>query len=153
MELPDAFGYATFCDDIREELSHKFVFVGVYRGALLIKKDFPISLNNFAIHVAYFERTGVRNEPLNLQVYFPGDSAGNPTVSLPVSIEKTREIESQRSFASKTQRGDRIFRSEVVVRLSPLEIKASGSIRVLMKCGDDEIELGVLRVDKANEKE
>ena len=144
MNDPICTGYTVFCDDIRLENSGKYIFIGVYEGAMVVHGDFPFLLPKFAMAVRYLERIGSFSEEVILRVFIPGDDPNKPSIEGGLNAVAGRKAavphsDSEPSVARYVRIG-----SDVV--LSPLIIPKAGEILVRVHCGSHITKLGALLV-------
>lgn len=132
-------GHSIFCDDVRQEVSGKMIYIGVYQGELIVLQPPPIILPTFNIIVTYLERPREENRPVVLKVFIPG--AENPIVDAAVPIDAARAMPNNAPDGE-----DFLVSIRMPMRFSPLVIEAEGLIKVRAYIGDDEIRLGTLRV-------
>jgi hypothetical protein len=144
VEWSSPFGYTIFCDDIRQEIAGKFTLVGVYGLEMTVFGTLPTRLAKLALSVAYVERIGESEEPLELLVYVPGDADDAPTLRAPVPEDKLTQFRHVKvpPYVGETPWTMLTFQ----VAFSPIELKQEGALRVRMIRGDEEIELGALRI-------
>lgn len=88
VETPDVFGYTVFCDDIRQEATGKFIFIGVYQGTMFINADFPQTLPklSFSLHVVM--KNELAKPPIKLRIFVPGDEENS---SVEAEVGETEE--------------------------------------------------------------
>jgi hypothetical protein len=136
------YGYTVFCDDIRQEVGGKITFVGTYRQALIVHGTFPITLPKFAMAIHYLEKTSETPEKVDLKVFFPGDADDAPSISGELSLaEASKGVpDAEKNNPKRVS----TFTTQIVI--APFELKASGSIKVRIKRGDQIIRVGRLRV-------
>lgn len=145
MDYPDVFAHVTFCDDIREEINHKLMFVGVYRGSLLITGDFPFELQSLALHVVYCERKGVWNGPVHLNLYLPGEEEA--VFSQPLLMEQAR-ADLRPPLADPDFPEPQFIKYETSGFLNKLLLKRRGLLQVRISVGEKLVKAGSLRVDR-----
>ena len=51
----EPYGTTVFCDDIRDEVSGKRTYIGVYPNEMLVNGDFPLLLPTFGFALTYLE--------------------------------------------------------------------------------------------------
>jgi hypothetical protein len=144
VEWPSPYGYSLFCDDLRREEGGKITLVGLYGSEMIVHGSVPTALPKLALVVTYSERLGESDDPLELLVYFPGDSDDAPTHRLPLAADLVEGFRKRRVSELELDDPRLIMRLDAV--FSPILIKQEGHIKVLMIRGDTEIRLGALRI-------
>ena len=137
------YGYSLFCDDLRREEGGKVTLVGLYGSDMIISGSFPAALPKLALIVTYIERPGESDEPLELVIYFPGDSDDAPSQRVPLQAET---VEGFRKQQQEPEVEDPLLIMRLDLMFTPIVIKQEGRIRVRMVRGDKEIRLGTLRI-------
>jgi len=145
------FGWATFCDDIRDEVGGKQTFVGIYSDlALFSGVSFPVTVPKLCVSILYFEDTENLPETLTFSVYLPGEDEDQPA-----RFSTTLNLKD--GTFPVPSRGDTLVAIKPQFVLSPLTINAEGRIKVRVNRDDDTIKLGSLLMkadgSKNNESE
>lgn len=133
-------GYTIFCDDWRQEVTGKFIFIGVYQADIILFGESPQLLPQFAAVVHYLERPGESDLPVKLKMFVPGSDGPIVEVELPVA-EARKSV-----FNSDDEMEDRVIRIMIPIKVAPLILQLDGLIKVRAYRGDDEIRLGTLKV-------
>jgi hypothetical protein len=141
---PSPYGYSLFADDLRREEAGKITLVGLYGTEMIVFRSLPATLPKLALSVTYIERPDESDEPLELVVYFPGDSDDAPSHRTHLTAETLNEFRKKHTLEPEADDPRMILRLDAV--FSPLQLKQEGYIRVRMIRGDTEIMLGSLRV-------
>lgn len=137
-------GYTIFCDDVREEITGKMTFVGVYSGSLVVKALTPLQLPVLCCNVTVaLEEQGLPNGG-RLEVrklYEDGTSdllsvADIPEV-LPANVEPSRII------APSVNANITI---NVTMRMAPYLVNEEHTVIVSLIVGDDDYRLGGINV-------
>lgn len=145
-ELPDVFGHAIFCDDIRDEIGGKKSYIGVYSLAMFIHDPFPVVVPKFGIAISIFQKRSIFNPNATLLVFLPGDEE---TPSYTIEIEENAPGESLKQVdatADELREPSRLVRMNAGFVLTPLSLKAEGSIRIRVLTGGRTVRLGRLNV-------
>lgn len=120
-DVPDIFGYAIFCDDIRFEHEGKVTLVGTYSGSMLIHGSLPAVMPKFGIHVNFRQRTSLYDPKLKLMIFVPGDEEDRPSF----------EIDMRTPDDARPPGAEMPFIGAVAnVVLAPLSIPTEGKIQV-----------------------
>jgi hypothetical protein len=143
---PDVFGHTLFCDDIRQEISGKLIFIGVYHGVMVVHGTFPIALSRLCFSISITQKADLFSPTVGIRIFVPGDSDDAPSIEAEAgeSIEgaalKQAEInsvpESERKFVQ-------IFAS---MQFENFQIKEAGLIRVRADVRGKRYKIGSLRV-------
>jgi hypothetical protein len=144
VEWPSPYGYSLFCDDLRREEGGKITLVGLYGSEMIILGSVPTQLPKLALVVTYSERPGESDKPLELVIYFPGDSDDAPGHRVSLATDQVEEF--RRKRVSELELDDPRLTMRLDAVFSPMPIKQEGYIKVRMIRGDAEIRLGALRI-------
>lgn len=148
IETPTPYGYAIFCDDIRQEASGKFLYIGVYNGALLTNSDFPVVMPSFAIAAFYLERVGESSEPVSVSIYIPGSE--EPIATAPLPMEQVRQYSAPAPEEMADLDNDPRRMVSFNFMFAPFQLKCAGRITVRTVRGDSHIRLGSIQVAKVD---
>jgi hypothetical protein len=134
-------GYVIFCDDIRQEINGKLIYTGVYGGNMLIAGAPPATLPKLGFSIHYRERPGESDEPVKLQLFYPGVSFDDePSMEAEIPVEGMRV----QPLPSDPDADDPQVGIVMQFQVSPFEVKQEGRIRVRAVRGDTIIRLGSL---------
>ena len=120
--------HATFCDDVRQEVTGKMLYIGVY-GSELIAPAYPVLLPKLAViaHYAY---------PFEDQ---PGGSAAK-TLSISLMLDDEELLELPRLDGPETlptvEEGSRGHLVMYMMNMAPFQLARSGRLRVRVRCVD-----------------
>jgi hypothetical protein len=144
-EPPDAYGYTTFCDDIRMELGGKITLVGVYGGQMVLAGPLPGVLPKLALHISYRQRYDRIVLPVQFRVFFPWDDPEKPMV-IDIPDEGVQSAAQKARLLS--ERGGEVAFSNVTFQFSfvPFVIMGTGVIRVRAVRGDELVRLGGIEI-------
>jgi len=149
----DPFGVAILCDDVRQEVGGKVSLIGCYgQDMQFAGGTFPMVVAKIGIHVVARLPIDRATPPIQLLIYFPGDSDDAPTAKYDFNLPQETQIPQEDLTWPEAQRSDidraHLLRHSVVI--SPAVINQEGFIRVRMMYGDQRIRLGTLKVHIAN---
>lgn len=135
------FGYTIFCDDVRQEIRQKLIYIGVYTGDMVVAGEFPVTLPRLCMIATYCQRPTDERRPVKIKVLAPTGSGDEVVVEgdLPSegwNIPIDRDAE------------DPIVTATTNIVLEPFTIAIPGTIKVRAYYGDEEIKLGSLQVRK-----
>jgi len=142
IRVPTPYGFTLFCDDIRNEMDGKVTLVGIYTAEMIFNVPFPVIIPKLGFVVKYFERRDESSEPLNLQIYFPGDPDDTPSVVSQIPHEQFRITPAQ----SDNENNDPLLFCIMNMVISPVNILKEGRIKVRMIRGQDTIKIGSLKI-------
>lgn len=152
-DLPDIFGHTIFCDDIRVEQSGKFIYVGVYQGAMQVHVDFPVKLPKMSFAISIMQRVDLFIPNINIRISFPGDPEEAPSVRAEIRESSEGAFISQATSASELASVPPSERRWVALNsnmtFENVEIKQAGSINVRAEIGGKLYRLGSLPVGPA----
>jgi hypothetical protein len=139
---PTPFGYALFCDDIRNEADGKTTLVGVYSSEMVFHAGLPAVLPKFGIVVKFFELPNESKDSVKLEIFLPGDSEDVPSIVSEIPFDQIRAMPKLEGTHDDDMRIGATFNLVV----SPLNILKEGHIRVRAIRGDQIVRLGRIRV-------
>jgi hypothetical protein len=133
-------GFSIFCDDVRLEATGKQIYIGVYTGEMFIQPAFPVTLPTFSIVMRFHERYGESSDDLVFRVYVPGvvDPLFTSTASRD-QINAVPQPDNPDSEFPHTELG-------IIATFSNLMIREPGLIKARVVRGEEEINIGALRV-------
>ncbi len=140
------FGFTTFCDDARYEISGKVSLIGVYAGVMFITTPYPATIPKLSLRVSYCEMPEESNAPVQIRIYLPGDADDKPhqTIDLP---EGFRNLPAQPFPLPEGEPDvDRLKGMTFHIDLMNIQLTQNGAIRVRAYRGDERIKLGSLFV-------
>jgi hypothetical protein len=79
-DRPDVFGHTIFCDDIRQEVTGKLIFIGAYHGIMFVEGSLPITLPRLCFSVSLFQKIESFATTVSLRIFVPGDSDDNASI-------------------------------------------------------------------------
>ena len=136
-------GHCIFCEDIRQEVSGKETYVGVFPGAeMFVFGELPSNIGKFTIKVFYFERPSDPKVPLTIEVTMPGDEEA----SAKIDIDLLKATEALPPPPPELE--DAFMGLQFSFVFSPLEIKKEGPIRVRAVKEGKSFKLGSLSVKR-----
>ena len=136
-------GHCIFCEDIRQEVNGKEIFVGVFPGSeMFVFGSLPTNIGKFAIKVFYAQLPSDPLVPMTIEVMMPGDDEASAKIEL--DLAKAAE-----AFPPPPDDGDGddVFMGlQFTFVFNPLEIKKEGVIRVRAVREGKSFKLGSLSV-------
>ncbi len=138
---PTPYGYTVFCDDIRQEMNHKTMILGIYSGDIIVNDEPPTLMEKLVFSVSYFEKPGESDEPLQLLIFSPGDADDAPSVRLDMPSDWRHETKLVDQDADDPRIG-----FTMVLTMAPFKIAQTGYLKVRMVRGDTMVRLGSIRV-------
>lgn len=146
--MKEPFGYTVFCDDIRDEVSNKKTFVGVYLGELLTP-SFPLVLPTFGLAISYLEPIEWPVDRVQIKVLIPGQEDGDEAI-IDADITSDRPAS---PFGNEPSLPGRLRAHHMHFRLSPVVIFKEGLIKVRAYLPSREVRLGSLNVRLVRDSE
>jgi hypothetical protein len=140
------YGYTIFCDDIREEVSGKISYMGIYRSSLIVNGKLPVTLPKFCLAVSYVMRpedVETLENDLEIKVFLPGGK-GDAAAVMSVTREQMRATRAPHT-------DDPLLQIAANITFSPLELAQEGLIQVRAYNGATEWKLGALQVSERPE--
>ncbi|WP_026986543.1 DUF6941 family protein [Fodinicurvata fenggangensis] len=136
-------GYVLFCDDIRQEVSRKHTYVGVYTGAMTVQRELPYTLPQLCMVIdLVFEREPVPDK-IHMTFTFPGGEETSGVVDVGLDPKDLKTIEGDSDKVKQFTVSQQIVFEGAV-------ISQEGQLKVTAQIEDNVIEVGKLevRVDK-----
>ncbi|MDA9493325.1 DUF6941 family protein [Bradyrhizobium sp. CCBAU 11361] len=73
-QRPDIYGQVVFCDDVRQESTGKFIYIGVYNSNLMIVNGgFPATLTRLSFAISVFQKREIFKPQFKIRIFVPGD--------------------------------------------------------------------------------
>lgn len=141
------FGYAIFCDDIRQEVGNKVSIIGIYRGVASYGAEFPLTIPRFCIAVNWVQHREDEIKSIKLRVLFEDESEAETVV---IEGDIPRDAFEQ---APRDNAGDEMLHAFISIALSPLLVERQSKLKVRAYYGDEEYRLGSLRMVTAGADE
>jgi hypothetical protein len=140
----DAWGFALFADDLRDEVGGKQSVMGLYQHDLILTApSLPVMLPKLVILIMYYEKAGAISSDLRFRIEIPEFSEGQS----PVSDIPVRRIDLPNpSLGKSDDESEAIFHFRIPVIASPFPVLATGPIKV--RCHYDDGQ--VLRLGRLN---
>lgn len=137
-------GFATFCDDIRQEVGGKITLVGCYTGEMTVHGEAPATLAKLGFQARLVFPAQIAPKKIDVRVDFvPGDETlFEATLNIP-------EGEHKKALGRVEPDGTGDEAQFVLIQhtiLSPLEIPREGRIRVRAVVDGETVKLGSLRI-------
>jgi hypothetical protein len=143
------YGTTVFCDDVRDEISGKKTYVGVYFNEMLIPSPFPALIPQFALAITYLEPLSDPVEQVSLKVFVPGESSDSE-----LAADVVLPVDRVNSIDEKSKDPHAEYRAHIFhFKISPFFIAQEGYVKVRAFIGDREIRLGSLKVRAATDEE
>ncbi len=153
VDVPDVFGSTVFCDDIRQEVTGKLFYIGVYHGAMLVNAKFPLTLPRFCFSISLSQKATIATPLIAIKIFVPGDADDSP------SIEGQMDENTEGAFQKGADMNAELFgvpKSERLITTTfsnmvfdNFVLKEAGSIRVRADIDGKRYRLGSLRVSQA----
>lgn len=142
------YGTTVFCDDIRDEVTGKKTYVGVYGTEMVLNGTLPFVIPQFALAVTLLEPIQSASGPLNIKILMPGESGEQAVIDVELPVDRHANLNIQEVDPTAEYSG-----ALMAFRISPLLIVAEGHIRVRAYKEGREIKLGALRIRLASPSE
>lgn len=142
MNMPEIFGHAIFCDDIRFEMGGKASYMGIYGHDMTISGPKPALLPKLSIAAHIFIPSEIQSAHLRVVVTRWADGSSEELVSMEGDIQRPSTIPVS----------DETF-TEAIVHLNavPFRIMDDCDIRVRAYIDDKESKLGTLPIRFSSE--
>jgi hypothetical protein len=143
------YGTTIFCDDIRDEVSGKKTYVGVYLDEMILPGPYPAIIPQFALAITYLEPLSEPIHPVSIKVFVPGPTElGEVAVDIELSADRANGAdESARDPLAE-------YRAHILhFKISPFLISNEGYVKVRAYVGELECRLGAMKIRQANDEE
>ncbi len=141
-------GHVLFCDDVRQEVNGKFIFIGVYTGEMIYGGDFPVVIPQLFACVTYIERPGDGDDLATLHIDGPSGEADVKWFE-----GQLPDMQSHRHVASENLELDSDADAAMGIywniTLGPLTILRPGIVKVYVVKGGQKYRIGGLRIVSA----
>ncbi|MFQ5534692.1 MAG: hypothetical protein ACE5EM_07725 [Sphingomonadales bacterium] len=137
----DRYAHCLFCDEIRQEINQKLLFLGVYSNDLIVPGDVPVNLPKLAIVVWVVTS---RNDPfdqITIRVTRPGQEDAEFEVPTPPG-----ELPDPPSFNDGSGPAAKTIVANAFLEFSPFEFSQEGEITVHVETGRETLVAGSLRL-------
>lgn len=140
LSMSKPYGITIFADDIRQEEDGKSFIIGVYSDGLDIPQV-PVMVPTFAFLIKLLEPIEFKGRTARIKIFGPSESG--PEVIFDQELDASRwDITDSNDFDPEAE----YVGSSLIIRASPLPVKAPGYFRVRAYYDDEEIKLGSLRI-------
>lgn len=143
--FPDLNGrgaFAIYCDDLRQEVSGKQTYVGVYEGAMYLP-ELPFVLPQLFVVAKVWTTVDRPFKKLVFRIILNDEVIGEDT--LDVESAHAAWIEGNSKLHKPVDSSARILVSRIV-RFAPLVIQAEGGMRIRIETEDGEFRAGGLAI-------
>lgn len=148
--MSSAYGTTVFCDDIRDEVSGKKTYVGVYMQDMIIDGPLPAIIPQFGLAITYLEPIEKVGSPVSIKVYVPGEKEEKVLLDIDLPLNRKESMQSGLNDPKAKYVG-----YLTAFKITPLVLEAEGFVRVRAYASGEEIKLGSLQIRtfRENEKE
>lgn len=153
IDIPTPLGSTIFCDDIREEVSGKTTYVGVYDGEMQLHAPLPGTIPKLCLSMSFRDDVErLLSEPMTFKVVMSTTKEERVLLEAPYTPPDPRpEILVPRRVGKPEGGGFTTVRLNVM--LAPLVIPEECLIKSRLYRGDDEFLCGALRIVLADPPE
>ncbi len=135
------FGYVTYCEDIRTEVSNQYSMIGVFQGGIGVP-SVPGALPKIAACITWIQSGDEDRLPVTFRVFFIPD--GQEIDGLAPLIEGTMDI-GQPGFREINDESQFLL-SEAHIIIAPLGVPSPGRLGVRLYRGDEMHKLRALNI-------
>ena len=147
--VPEAFGHAIFCDDIRMEVGNKLTFVGCYFGVMFLNSDFPATIPRLCVSLEYSQEHDKVILPIKFVIFLPGDPDDKPSIEFEPSEINEKTLEDIKTNSIAIGVSPDIATVTYHLGMGSLSIAQPGAIKVRAVRGDELVRLGTLKIMRA----
>jgi hypothetical protein len=143
------YGTTIFCDDIRDEVTGKKTYVGVYLDEMVLHGPYPAIIPQFAIAITYLEPLSEPVKPVSIKVFVPGPSdLGDVAVDIELPESRANSIDE----AARDPLAE--YRAHILhFKISPFVVANEGYVKVRAYIGDQECRLGAMKIRQVTDEE
>jgi hypothetical protein len=133
-------GYSIFCDDVRQEVTGKSTYIGVYNGEINFSGTAPRTLPTFAMLINLMINPDISiDRQLKLLVTFPG-------VELPV-VEADLDVKGALADSANRLLPEQLLHMQIPILTRNIVFAESGLIKVRGYVEGEELKFGALKVN------
>jgi hypothetical protein len=138
-------GFTIFCDDLREEVSGKTTYVGVYQDVMYVFGALPVMVPKLSFAIHLFHEPDVRFEALEMRIALPGEAVDAPGIRFDIDPQTLpAEMPAPDEFGDVLLRPRRHLTFKL--ELAPFQVQKYGRIRVSALWDGTFVPLGSLLV-------
>lgn len=134
------FGTTIFCDSVREEISGKSTYVGVYKGAMIFSGKPPAIWPSLFIVATIQVPSEYEYSTIEFMIAQQLDGSNLEQVLFAQQLEKPKDISKQ------IVPPDKMMKINMISELSMIEMTGNGTLKVRAYFDDHEIKLGALQI-------
>lgn len=152
-ERPDVSGHTLFCDDIRQEVSGKLFFIGVYQAGMFVNGTFPVTLPRLCFSITLSQKVGSFSPNVAIRIFVPGDLDDAPSIEAQIGenieggLEQQADGNAQLLGVPESER--KFLEMSSNMQFENFLIREPGLIKVRADIGQKRYHLGSLRVLQA----
>jgi hypothetical protein len=139
-------GHVVFCDEVRQEMSGKLLYIGVYNADMVIAGPAPAFLGQLCGVVSLRLPTVETDTKLVLKMLQSGRSEPLVEIEGELNAADVTAISSTRPMIDDQPETKTIAQMFSVIMAQNIEINQDCVLRIKAYIGDDEVRLGALRV-------
>lgn len=132
--VTERYCHSLFCDDIRQETTGKWIYIGVYQGQMLVQ-SFPINLPSLSVVITCVTPADRPFQKLKIRVLKDDEEL----ITEEVPVEALRDVGQFAIESNTNKREDLISVVEGHLRISPLQADAPCALKVRVDTEDGEI--------------
>jgi hypothetical protein len=136
-------GHVLFCDDVRQENTGKFTYIGIYTNGMVLHGDMPAVLPTFCAVITYIERPGETNDPVRIVIESPWDEPDYPFGVIEFPVEPFRSQPVPDDVDDPQMSAGLVFRSP-----GPFVVPKLGTMTVYAEVGTRKYRLGRLPITR-----
>lgn len=143
IDLPtEPFGTTIFCDEIRQEVNGKLMFLGVYQSEMIFKNPFPQTVGRLAACAIYTEPLSMEAAPIKLRADLIEGEAGDGATATSIF-----RIEFGSRPAAAAHQDSSIATLNFLVDMPPFTVKAPSLLRLYVERGERRLQIGTLKIN------
>lgn len=152
LDVPDLYGNAVFCDDIRTEIDGKSSLIGVYTNQMFVHGDFPVTLPKFAFSITFVQKKKIFDPNVGIRIFLPQDPDDAPSIQADMGEHSEGAVLAnipRPNFPMPPESDQAVVALRANLIFAPLVIAQPGAIKVRIARRGDLVRLGGLYVSKA----
>lgn len=157
-ERPDAFGHTIVCDDIRQEISGKLIFIGAYtQGIMVIHGDLPFTLPQLCFAISLSQKKETFSPSVKIRIFVPGDAEDAPSIEGEIGErvdggmhEEANHNAEQLSIPKSERKYLNLF---ATMQFTGFQIREEGLLKVRADIGDKRYDIGGIRISRSQKRD
>lgn len=141
------YGYAIFCDDIRQEIGGKYSIMGIYSKMILLHQTtYPVTLSRLGVAAALIESIDQLPKVVDIQAFLPGAADDSPTQQFAIQIS---DLKREADKFEATPEKNKFLTAHINFAFAPITFREDGPLRIIAVRDGEPFQLGKIHVKLA----